>query len=274
MVLIQNIGDQIFSDERSETGDQLGLFWCMLIVLFLTFIFPVVNMLFLLYASMRPLTIYQSKVCFVILEILNIWACLDVLIVTAVIAMSPLGMMFELVQIPICITDYKPFLDRTMVPLQIMREEDTWCYYVYALFDEWTVFVLLTASYNFFVSQFILRLLEISISNRESRFKMIDADYSHTRDLTHTRPCGHELMMLLNQCILYCITVTGHDVVGNEFKGVSTPRATTTQVTLQGHSSVRKRDDSEVFGIGDIPSPLATAQQVDPERDPMRAMSL
>ena len=284
MVLIKNIGDQIFADERSNAWDQLGLFWCLVVVLLLTFIFPVLNMVFLLYTSMRSLTIHQQKVCFVIAEILNIWACLDVLIVTAVVAMSPLGMVFELVQLPPCVSEYKPFLDRTLVPLEIMNKEDTWCYYVYAMFNAGTVIILLTASYNFFVSQFILRLLEMSISNRESRFKMIDADYSHTRDLTHTRPCGHELMMILNRCLLYCIAVTRFDdkednKVEFDTKGSSRVSRTVPKVTVVTMQNSIK-DDSELFGISDIvdedaaTGTFSSVQRADPERDPMRAMSL
>ena len=269
---IQNIGNQIFSDDRSEISDQLGLLWCIFVVLLLTFVFPVSNMAFLMYTSTKSLTVHQQKICYVVAEILNIWACLDVLIMTAVVAMSPLSMVFELVQLPMCVTDYKPFLDRTVVPLGIMNEEDTWCYYVYAIFGYGTVICLFTATVNMFVAQFVLRLLEVSISNRESRFKMIDADYSHTRDLTHTRRCGHELLTLLNRFILYCISIKGYDA---KMSHSNSCRATVVKVQDSGSSSVK--DDSDLFGIGNVASPLAiatTTQHEDPEKDPMRAMSL
>ena len=211
MVLIQNIGDQIFSDERSETSDQLGLFWCMLIVL----VFDLHISCGERYSFCMPRCErwqYTNR---------NYASCLRRSWI-----FGPVWTFWSLLQfLQWVLLEWCSNWSRSLYALQIINLSsiERWCRY-----RSWErkirgVTTCMHCSQNGrWLSCLPLRTTSLcrssywdswkmSISNRESRFKMIDADYSHTRDLTHTRPCGHELMMLLNQCILYCITVTGHD---------------------------------------------------------------
>eukprot|EP00940_MAST-03C_sp_MAST-3C-sp2_P001426 g1426.t1 len=209
--LAHNFASQSEDNARSRDGDAFGLFWLSFCLTLLCCIFPLLNMCLIAIACVTPLTLRSQKMFFVAVEILSNWATLDVLVVTALAALSPLGVIFELVQIPQCTQIFRPYLQATAVPLGFLENEDTWCYYVYAIFDGFTVFAMCVSSLNFFVTQFALRVLfEVSIANRELKFRLADAEYSHVHDITHTRPCGNELMTWINLCIIRSLTVEVH----------------------------------------------------------------
>jgi len=241
---------QAIANASSNVGDQVGLIFCAVWLTLLAGVSPLLCMLIATYSALRPLSLRSQKIAFVVIETLQNWAALDVLIVVALLGLSPMGYLFELIQLEICTTTLQPLLQQTLVPLGILKDEETYCYYVYCNFQWGTAFALGVALYNFFYTQLVLRLFETAISNRSARFRLRDVDVSHYVDHSHTRPFGHELMSLFNYYLLAFWTKPSRTMV------------------LDDHVPPKHQ-----LSITPTTTPRVVAEEVD-EKDPSRRISL